>query len=327
MSFSFVLVYGVSYLSPERYKSELFMLSTLSKYLLLISFSIPTLAAGQVIDHHEFVGTIQLPDQSIISYKLLLDEYDDGILKGRSITDFAGSHRTESEVTGRLNDRRDRVAFKEVSNISTKSEMSAEDFCYIHMDYAEIKLSKNKSLIKGDFMSKYEDGKDCVGGTIMLMGEELFSKRLRKVTRNVKRFAPRDKKQNTLEILEDSKTSLDESLVLKDGEILTLSTYTDTISIALWDDQYIDGDKVTILVNDKPIVSEHSVTAERKSILVPLPTDTTDITILAVNQGKYPPNSSNVSLLHGETVIPVSVRLLEQKTATFRLVKQLAAKQ
>lgn len=282
---------------------------------------------GQVVDHHEFVGTIQLEDQSIITYKLLFDEYANGSISGTSITDFTGSHRTESDIKGVLNDRRDKISFRELSNITTKSDIASDDFCYIQMDRGDVSLSRKKALIKGTFTSKYTSGEDCIQGTIMLMSEAVFSKKLASVTKKVKRFAPRSKKQKTLEVLEDSKVSLDETLILKDDEVLSLSAYTDTITLQVWDDQYIDGDKITISVNDIPMISGHEVKQSVETFEIPLPTNTTTITISADNEGKYPPNSSNVSIVHQDTEIPVSVRLLEGKVATFSFVKQLATQE
>lgn len=282
---------------------------------------------GQVIDNHQFVGTIQLEDQSIISYKLLFDEYANGTIKGTSITDFAGSHRTESDITGVLNDKKDKISFRELGNITTKSDVEAEDFCYIEMERGDVSLSKKKAMIKGTFTSKYSNGDPCIQGMIMLMSETVFNKRLAKVEKKVKRFAPRSKKEKTLEILADSRASVEETLVLKDGEVLTLSAYTDTVTLQVWDDQYIDGDQITILVNGTPLISGHEVRQTMDTFQIALPTNTTTITISADNEGKYPPNSSNVSILHKETEIPVSVRLLEGKRATFSFVKQLATQE
>lgn len=272
------------------------------------------------VQSHEFIGTIQLMDKSIISYKLLFDEAQNGSITGSSITDFAGDHRTESEIVGQIDHDNNTITYREIRDISTKSDMPSDDFCYVHLTNAKIKLKKNKSIIQGHFNSYYLSGDECVEGDIYLMSDDFFNKKLRQVERNVKRFAPKDNKKATLTMLEESKKAMSESLVVKDDEILSLSTAASTVTIKVWDDQFVDDDKISIHVNGLSVVEGHVVTDVIKTFVIDLPSDTTDLVISADNEGRFPPNSSKVALVNDDEEIPVSVRLLTGKSATFRFI-------
>ena len=106
----------------------------------LIFLFISNLSIGQKIQEHSFVGTIQLLDQSMITYKIEFDEMKDGSISGKSITDFAGAHRTESAITGKINREENTITFNELSNLTTKSDSPLDDFCYVHLYNAKIKI-------------------------------------------------------------------------------------------------------------------------------------------------------------------------------------------
>ena len=118
----------------------------INTFLILSFLFISNLTIGQKIQEHSFVGTIQLLDKSMITYKIEFDEMKDGSISGKSVTDFSGPHRTESEITGKIDREENTITFNELSNLTTKSDSPSDDFCYVHLYNARIKLKEKKSL-------------------------------------------------------------------------------------------------------------------------------------------------------------------------------------
>ena len=78
-----------------------------------------------------YIGALTTGDKDVISYKLEFTVDNKGVLSGISTTDFYGENITKSEIKGELSKNGKRISFKELSNISTKSEVNDSDFCYV----------------------------------------------------------------------------------------------------------------------------------------------------------------------------------------------------
>ena len=269
-------------------------------------------------DTYEFVGTLQLEDKSLLSYKLIFTD-SNGIITGTSITDFTGKHRTETQIEGTLDRKKNIISFNETQNLSTKSDVASDDFCYVHLYNAKIKLRKRKSIIQGHFYSRYKNNELCIEGDIYLVSENFFNKKIKKIQKNVKRFAPEEKKEKIVATLEKE---LEERKlnIIKEGETLTLESKTPVITLAIWDDQYIDGDKISIYQENTLLFNNILVGETVKHYDINLVPGENTIIIEAQNEGSIPPNSANIIINSDELNIPVSVRLLKDKKASIKFI-------
>ncbi|MFT4533954.1 MAG: hypothetical protein ACJA1A_003032 [Saprospiraceae bacterium] len=277
------------------------------------------LSTAQKIQEHSFVGTIQLLDNSMITYKIEFDEMKDGSISGKSITDFSGAHRTESEITGSINREQNTITFNELSNLTTKSDSPSDDFCYVHLYNAKIKLKGKKSLIQGHFYSRYENGEKCIEGDLFLMGGEYFFEKAKDVSN--KKLVPKDVREKLKKSISNSKeNSL--NTVLKEDDNLTIIAEGDNLMVRVWEDEYLDGDKVSVYVDDKPILKGYLIKSTMKQLLVPILKDTTILRIVADNEGRLPPNSANFIILNSETEVPIKLQLNEGKEATIQILRK-----
>lgn len=274
---------------------------------------------SQSSDSYSFIGTIQLKDKSIITYKLVFSINETGEIEGKSITDFSGDHRTESGIIGKISADKKRIQFQETHNILTRSDFPDSSFCYVHMPYGKIKLRKNKSIIQGYFIAKYKDGSKCLDGDIYLMGEEQFYK---KMTRSVKKARILMSKDT----YEKTKTSIDNvienssKLILKGGDDVVFNTSLDTISLLVSDPQHEDGDIIAISVNGELKFPSIKVLKESTRINIPI-TGRTVIGIKAINEGRIPPNSAQVTLNKSILSDRLEIQLNKNKEATLTFVK------
>ena len=70
--------------------------------LFLFSFLLFNTSIAQVVKDYEFIGTLQLSNKTLITYKLSFKELSDGIIEGSSLTDIYGEDRTKSNIKALL---------------------------------------------------------------------------------------------------------------------------------------------------------------------------------------------------------------------------------
>lgn len=289
-----------------------------SYFIFAICILASTISAAQRSIPYELVGTIKLIDNSIITYKLSFEEYEDGSIKGKSITDFAGEHRTESLLEGHIDRQENTITFSEKSNLLTKSTVASEDFCFVHVYNAKMKIKKEQSIIQGHFYSRYADGSKCIEGDIFLVGDEMFLEKMKGLSK--KKLLPKKEKK----IIKDLVTKSEESMsrtVLTEGQTLTVRALNDDIMIRLWDDEHIDGDRISVYRDEKLILDNYAVKKAQKQLLVPIVNDTTEIRIIATNEGRIPPNSAKFAIVNSNIDVPITIRLHKGKEAKFVVVK------
>ncbi|MFT3678184.1 MAG: hypothetical protein QM781_19985 [Chitinophagaceae bacterium] len=79
---------------------------------------------------------------------------------------------------------------------------------------------------------------------------------------------------------------------------------SDSLSLALYDNGEIDGDTVSVLLNDEVILSRQGLKASaiKKSIQIPADKDEVKLVLYAENLGRYPPNTGLLVVHDGDDV-------------------------
>lgn len=298
--YMFKVTYYLSHMNTSKLVFSIIFFST------LFSFSFP------FNETQEFIGTIQLSDKTIITYKLQFEEYEEGKIKGKSITDFSGAHRTESTIKGRIDRSKKSISFEEVENVTTKSDYPTEDFCYVHLYNAKIKLGKRKSIIQGHFFSRYKNGDICVEGDIYLIGEEQFFNKMEKLSN--RKIVPKKNREVVKKVMAKSKANI-EDVVLRDGEQVSITTLKENIQLKIFDNEYEDGDQISVSVQDSIILENYVVKEAIKTIDIPLVDASTRISIKAENDGRIPPNSASVLISNTNLDKPLKIKLNKGKEA------------
>lgn len=269
---------------------------------------------------HQFVGTIQLEDKSLISYKLVFDEFEDGTITGKTITDFSGAHRTESTINGTLDRKNNKISFIEEANIATKSDYPDSTFCYVHLYNAKIKLKKRKSIIQGHFFGRYDDGTKCLEGDIYLINEKQFFKKADKMTKRARFFVGKDKVSKAKEIIENTREGVGD-MVLEEDDQLIVHTPEDTVLLKVWDDEHVDGDRISINSKERFYAQNMPVKKEPIFISVPIESDSLNLSFFAVNEGKIPPNSARLAIISGTQETPIKIKLNKDKKVNLLFIK------
>lgn len=269
----------------------------------------------QAQDSYNFIGTIQLSDKSLISYKIDFTINKDNIIKGKSITDFSGKHRTESEIEGEISNDGKKVSFKEIKNISTKSNYAAEDFCYVHVKNAKIRLRNNKSILQGHFYGRFQNNELCAEGDIYLVSEEFMFKKLNKIEKRIP-----EKHKEKINVNRAKKSS--KMTILREDEVMRILSSSNSVKLNIWDGEKNDGDLISVRVNGEYLLEKFEITNKVKSVIIPIDKTSATIEIIAENEGSLPPNSARFSVTDYYQNTELETQLEKGKKATIKISKK-----
>ncbi|MGJ8685425.1 MAG: hypothetical protein ACSHWW_12420 [Nonlabens sp.] len=281
----------------------------MNKYLFILVFFFSLFSIAQ---DHEFLGFLKLPDSTFISYKVQFEE-NDGLIKGYSFSDMNGKHETKSAIVGRYDDKENKLEFREVSTVYSKSEITELDFCYVYFTGKTRKLN-GKAVIEGEFKSYYDDLASCIDGKLELNGFEKIQKRTEKFERLLsksKKIADSTKKK--VDINKFMSRFADNKL--KGGEKLNVIWNQEYLKLSIWDPGTVDGDVIRITLNGKDVISSYSTIRKQKEIELYLSEEINTITITALNEGTEAPNTAKIKLSDGkgETIDLLSSLVVGEK--------------
>ncbi|MBK9196188.1 MAG: hypothetical protein IPO17_14680 [Flavobacteriales bacterium] len=80
--------------------------------------------------------------------------------------------------------------------------------------------------------------------------------------------------------------------------IATLHARNRIITLELWDDAEVDGDTITVLLNERPVLAEYALAHKHKKVRVALEPGNNRILLVAHNEGRVPPNTARMNV-HG----------------------------
>lgn len=292
----------------------------MKQYLLLIfSFIIQNHLISQEVKNYEFIGTLQLSDKTIITFKLNFKEDADGSIKGTSLSDIYGADRTLSKIEGRISKDKKTISFKEIGNLNTKSQADVGTFCFIEANNAKLKTIKDKTIIQGAFVGKFKSGKKCADGYLYLMSSDYINKLADELltSKNIKNkdtLATIKKKVDDLKIRTNNN-------IIKSNETLSLTWSSQEIIIDVWDGQTEDKDEISIDINGEKVLDKFIITNQKKTLIVPIKEQISTIKITAVSEGNTSPCTANIKLRDDKNETSLVAVLKKGESTTVKINK------
>lgn len=280
----------------------------MKQYLIFIfSFFIQNNLISQEVKKHEYIGTLQLSDKTLITFKLSFKELSGGAIQGTSLSDIYGADRTLSKIEGSISPDKKIISFREVGNVSTKSQADLNTFCFIEVKNAKIKTSRDKNIIQGSFVGKFNSGKKCAEGYVYLISADYVNKLAddlltSKTIKNPDSLAMIKRKVDELK----NRTN---NHILKGNESLNLTWSSSDIIIDVWDGQKEDADEISIHINGEQVLDKFIITNQKKTIIVPIKNKMSTVTITAISEGNSAPCTANIILRDGKQEIPITAVL------------------
>lgn len=284
-------------------------------------FLFPLLVFSQENKNQEFIGSILLADDTMISYKLTFQDVGNGQIKGKSITDFAGEHRTISSVEGKIDYGNNLISYRETKNLLTKSNYNEESFCYIHLTNAKINFRNRKSIIEGRFQGKFPNGEPCVAGELKLVGSDFFFKKMDKFNKRISRINKIDSLSKAKLATSIFKESVVNTTLEKEEAIALYVPDANFIFLELWDEELEDGDRIDVFVDDQLVLEDYEIKNQKKTLKLAFNKQQLRITIVANNIGLKAPNTVSLNVKAHQQVHKLRTKLEQDDQAYLLLQK------
>jgi len=255
---------------------------------------------------YNYLGTIIVDNNQAMSFKLELTEKN-GLVNGYSLTNIGQADETKSEITGLYFKSDKSFQLQETQIIYTNSEAPLNTFCYINMNLS-FKSKFNKKHLEGNFRGNFLDSSECANGTIILMEEKKLKKKIKKIQKKINKVS---KDTNLLQ----------QTRVLKDGDDFTINWKKNNITLFVWDANQQDGDKIHLKINNDFVLHDFATKNKKKKIKYKLKKGTNIIEIIAINEGKSPPNTSRIELIDKKIKYPIITQLELGKSAIIKIIK------
>ena len=254
----------------------------------------------------------------MISYRLVFTEVN-GKIDGYSVTDLQGENETKNKITGTYNSKTRILDFKEKDIEYTKSIVSKNNFCYLHFT-GKVTISE-KSSIKGKFNGLFKDGKECINGSLELVGSKKAFDRITKINQKFQKSKKIDPVIKENVDLNKTVSSLKVN-TLRKNEKTSFFVDSASIQIEIWDNAKEDGDEVSIYVDDKILLKNYKALNEKKYLNVPLDKMITTIRIEANNTGTIGKNTVVFAFSDNKAKIELISDLEKNDITTIRIIKE-----
>jgi hypothetical protein len=270
----------------------------------------------------ELVGALVLDSNQFISYKIEFNSNKKGFIEGYSYTDISGENETKSYIRGYYNPKNKNIQFNENDILYTKSKFLPEEFCFVSFK-GSFKEASKKKLLDGKFFGIYDDKDTCATGSLKLVSTKFLEKKVKKLYKKVKKVDKFIKVDSIVkeEIRPENYLKKFSETKINSGEKVSVFVYTSKMKMEVWDYGIQDGDIITILNNDIPILENYSVTRKKKSIIVNLSDEKNLIKIITINSGKLKTNTTKLKLYDFRREYEVIADLEEGKEAIINVVR------
>lgn len=246
-----------------------------------------SLSMAQANDTSYFVGKIIIAKNATYDYILRFTINQQNDLTGYSLTDAKGPNETKTKILGTYNKKDNTISFEESSILRSKINLTKNDLCFVK---ATLKFKKNKLMetLTGKFIGQNSNNvKDCATGEIKLINSNKAKHLLKQKTTD---SIPLSKQPGI-----NTEVPQIGPIKLINNTIQQLSFTGNYLKLTLWDNGQVDGDMISIKLNDQFIVEQYTLVASHKIIELTLPDNAVNtITITALNEGTMPPNSASI---------------------------------
>ncbi len=270
---------------------------------------------------YEFIGTLQTTSDLKISIKLNFTIDANDSIHGISITDFFGENRTISRIAGTFNRESKELSFKELSNISTRSNADPGDFCYIEVQNLVLSTRSKEEVLAGTFIGRFLDGSACAEGTLNLIGAGILEKleTIAEVSEELTNTElPAQAERPTAS---DLRRAANPNAVLTHQEEMQFNCESDTLMLILWDSYEEDGDAVNVYVNGKLEFENLMVKERQQRFKIPFVGDQLELRVVGKKEGSNPPCTVNGQLKDGGFLQPFVAKLKVDEEVYLRIMK------
>ncbi len=266
------------------------------RYIILSLLLLATAIVQAKEKDHTLNGKLKVKGGDTYPYQLVFGVTHSSVIKGYSITKLSDGTDNKTEIRGVINKEKHIIIFAETKLLSAPLPDATACMVNAVLTY---KLKGGNYALSGFFKGKDSDHKDCGEGslefTIPATADDLFADDTATVAK--------PEKMESAAVLNEAMTG-DDKITAGVGK--EFQWHSDTCVVAIWDGGVIDGDVVSLSINDRKVLDNYTLVKERKLVKLPLTGKVNTITILAEDEGLNPPNTAEMILYDGETSYKVT---------------------
>lgn len=272
------------------------------KYLILFSvlWLLYIAAASAQRPTYPLTGIITMSTGEEFPFRLTFTEAS-GVVTGHSYT-YHEEIQSKAVIKGTLDRNRRILRFKEVEIVESHNVRTRAFMCLADAVLEYVQGPRGR-LFTGPLTSKEADNTACTAGTITFADakelQRLFNNE--EVVDSVFSFKRKSKEAapaNT--VSEPTALATLPAQKITTGIEKSLDWNTDSLVVDVWDGGTIDGDRVTLELDGKPVLQNYFLVKDKKQIRLPLTgTGTHTLAIVADTEGSEPPNTARVLLTDG----------------------------
>ena len=237
---------------------------------------------------HVLNGKIKVKGGDTYPYQLIF-EVSRNTIKGYSITKLPDGTDTKTSITGIIHKQKKGLIISETKLLSAPQKDIT--ICFVNAILTYRKKGGNY-IISGIFAGKDDKQQECGTGTIEFTQPAALDDLYADEPEEVKPAPP----------ITDT-TAKSETVAGKDqitaGVQKQYDWFSDSCTLEIWDGGVIDGDVISLMVNDEHVLTKFTLAKEKKIIHFPVSKKINTITIVAEEEGINPPNTAQLIFYDG----------------------------
>ncbi|MBS1589596.1 MAG: hypothetical protein JST52_08290 [Bacteroidetes bacterium] len=300
------------------------------QFLLLFSFVFFRSMGFAQVENFTLQGYLGVEGGESYSYKLEVKD-SLGTLSGFGYTYLYEGKEVKASVKGWVDKPKGIFSFQETNIIYNRGFESNTTICLIHATLHFKKETDGSEVFSGSITSADAGNVYCGQGAITFPYSPHL-KQLMKPTINPTVSPIAEKAVNTkpmrviYDTLRNKHIITSTPLVKKIAEITegheqSFEWQTDSIVLKIWDGGRIDGDMISIRVNDELVIQKLTLSKDTVTKRINFLDNNCTLTIIALNEGSEPPNTANLLLLDGNRSHEIIAFNEAGKQATIHLRK------
>ena len=295
------------------------MIKQVGKKIFLFAVLLPFLQGAKASgDTLYYVGNIIVSKKVSFAYNLRFTINSKNEVTGYSLTDAGGTSETKVRISGLYDSLKETINFEEKNIVRTKVDQSQNDLCFVH---ATLTFKHNKLIetLAGKFSGfKLNGNTPCANGEIKLIN----ARKGQNIRSTVdKMLTPLQKKEDASKPL--ATETKKEIMKVSDDKGIVLPFTGNTVQLTIWDNGMIDGDRVSVMLNDVYLVKDYTLDSTKKIINAPLTNNAVDtVKIIALNEGKIAPNTAMIRVESTTETYPIEVRAAVNEVRKIYLKKK-----
>lgn len=264
----------------------------------IVTFFIFLTQISLYAQEYEYKGAIMLGNSEALAYVIYFNIDRNNHIQGYSVSDYGGINETEAEIKGDFIPNKKLLTFTETKILFTKSKVPEDQFCLMKVN-GKLEKKFGKEFYQGNFSSHNSDTAiQCVGGTMILASPKTIQALAKKALKVIDKIEMPDSIRNEAKAALNNNVNPEPIHRLESGDIQKINWPYDTLRLEIWDDKIEDGDIVEMELNGKKVISNYSVTNKVRKLQFKLISNQENkLTIRAITEGKYPPNSAKINII------------------------------